>query len=149
MTLEKFTRIIDLYGCESARWPQSLLAECESFVTNSIEARMLLNQQYQVDESMAKLEVPDFPDLETRVLNQSLPQRNRGFFEGVMSWLIPDEYFGKQVWRPAIAACIPLVFGIVLGNYFSFGIGIEDDGFQYWDDELAMLSLTDYTETNF
>jgi hypothetical protein len=42
-----------------------------------------------------------------------------------------------------------LVFGIVLGNYFSFGIGIEDDGFQYWDDELAMLSLTDYTETNF
>ena len=149
MTLEKFTRIIDLYGCESARWPQSLLAECESFVTNNIEARTLLNQQYQVDESMEKLEVPDFPGLETRVLNQSLPKHNRSFFEEAMSWLIPDEYFGKQVWRPAIAACIPLVFGIVVGNYFSFGIDIEDDGFQYWDDELVMLSLTDYTETNF
>ena len=149
MTLEKFTRIIDLHGTETARWPKALRDECESFVANNVEARMLLNQQWQVEESMAKLEVPSFPGLETRVLNQSLPERNRSFIEEVMNWLIPEESFGKQAWRSAMAACIPLVFGIVLGNYFSFGIGIEDDGFQYWDDELTMLSLTDYTETNF
>ncbi|PCI80228.1 MAG: hypothetical protein COB20_03315 [SAR86 cluster bacterium] len=149
MTLEEFTRIIDLYGAESARWPKSLRAECQSFLANDIEARTLLNQQWQVDEIMGQIEVPSFPDLENRILNQSLPERNRSFFEEVMGWLIPEENFGKQVWRPAIAACIPLVFGIVLGNYFSFGVGIEDDGFQYWDDELAMLSLTDYTETSF
>ena len=149
MTLDEFTRIIDLHGSESAHWPKSLRGECESFLANNVEARMLLNQQWQVDESMAKLEVPSFPGLETRVLNQLLPERNQNFFEEVLSWLIPNESFGKKIWRPAIAACIPLVFGIVLGNYFSFGIGIEDDGFQYWDDELAMLSLTDYTETNF
>lgn len=149
MTLEEFTRIIDLHGWESTRWPKSLRAECESFVANNIEARTLLNQQLQVDEIMGQLEVPSFPGLETRVLNQPLPEREQSFFEEVMSWLIPQENFGKRVWHPAIAACIPLVFGIVLGNYFSFGIGIEDDGFQYWDDELAMLSLTDYTETNF
>jgi hypothetical protein len=149
MTLEKFTRIIDLHGTETARWPKTLRGECESFVANNVEARMLLNQQWQVEESMAKLEVPSFPGLETRVLNQSLPERNRSFIEEVMNWLIPEESFGKQAWRSAMAACSPLVFGIVLGNYFSFGIGIEDDGFQYWDDELTMLSLTDYTETNF
>lgn len=149
MTLDEFTRIIDLHGSESARWPKRLRAECESFVANNVEARTVLNQQWQVEEVMAQLEVPSFPCLETRVLNQPLPERNRSFLEDVMSWLIPDEYFGNQVWRPAIAACIPLVFGIVLGNFFSFGIGIEDDGFQYWDDELAMLSLTNYTETNF
>ncbi|MBL4573363.1 MAG: hypothetical protein JKY86_09865 [Gammaproteobacteria bacterium] len=149
MTLEDFTRIIDLYGSESARWPKSLRSECESFVANNIEARTLLNQQWQVDSIMGQLPVPRFPGLEARVLNQSLPERNRNFFEEVMRWLIPNESFGKQIWHPAVAACIPLVFGIVLGNYFSFGIGIEDDGFQYWGDELTMLSLTDYTETNF
>lgn len=149
MNLKEFTRIIDLHGSESARWPKRLRGECGSLVANNVQARMLLNQQWQIDESLEKIEVPNFPGLETRVLNQPLPEYNRSFFEEVMSWLIPDEYFGKQFWRPAIAACIPLVFGIVLGNYFSFGIGIEDDGFQYWDDELAMLSLTDYTETNF
>ena len=66
-----------------------------------------------------------------------------------MNWLISDENFSKQVWRPIVAACIPLAFGIVLGNYFSFSIGIEDYGFQYWDDELVMLSFTDFTEANF
>ena len=149
MTLEEFTRIIDLYGSESARWPKKLRAECQSFVTNNIEARTLLNQQWLVDEIMEQLEVPSFPGLETRVLNQPLPERNLSLLEAVMSWLLPGENLGKQLWRPAIAACIPLVFGIVLGNYFSFGVGVEDDGFQYWGDELAMLSLTDYTETNF
>jgi len=149
MTLEEFTKIIDLHGSEPARWPKSLRAECESFVANNIEARTLLNQQWQLDEIMGQLEVPSFPSLETRVLNQPLPERNRSFFEEALSWLIPSKYSGKQVWRPALVACIPLAFGIVLGNYFSFGIGIEDDGFQYWDDELAMLSLTDYTETSF
>jgi len=149
MTLEEFTRIIDLYGAESARWPRGLRAECESFVANNIEARTLLNQQWRVDAALAQLEVPSFPGLETRVLNQALPERNRNSFEAVVSWLIPEGGIGTQVWRPAVAACIPLVFGIVLGNYFSFGIGAEDDGFQYWGDELAMLSLTDYTEPTF
>lgn len=149
MTLEEFTRIIDLYGAESARWPTRLRSECESFVANNIEARTLLNQQWKVDGLMGQLQAPSFPGLETRVLNQPLPERNRGFFEEVMNWLIPNDHFGKQVWRPTIAACIPLVFGIVLGNYFNFGIGVEDDGFQYWGDELTMLSLTDYTETRF
>lgn len=139
MTLEEFTRIIDLYGSESARWPKRLRGECESFVANNSEARTLLDRQRQVDELMEQLEVPDFPGLETRVLNQPLPEPKRSVFEGIVSWLLPTDNFGKQVWRPAIAACIPLVFGVVLGNYFSFGIGVEDDGFQYWGDELAML----------
>lgn len=149
MTLQDFTRIIDLYGTESARWPKSLRGDCESFVANNVEARALLNQQWRVDEALAQLEVPSFPGLEARILNQSLPERNRNLFETVVSWLLPEGSFGRQVWRPAIAACIPLVFGIVLGNFFSFGIGVEDDGFQYWGDELAMLSLSDYTETTF
>ena len=149
MTLDEFTRIIDLYGTESEHWPRSQRAECESFLANNIEARALLNQQWQVDDLLAKLEQPNFPGLETRVLNQALPDRGRNPMDSIISWLIPGDSIGKQVWRPAIAACIPLVFGIVLGNYFSFGITAEDDDFQYWNDELAMLSLTDYTEVDF
>jgi hypothetical protein len=149
MTLDEFTRIIDLYGTESERWPRSQRAECESFLANNIEARGLLNQQWQIDDLLAKLEQPNFPGLETRVLNQPLPERSRSPLDAIISWLIPNDSFGKQVWRPAVAACIPLVFGIVLANYFSFGIGVEENGFQYWDDELALLSLTDYTEASF
>ena len=149
MTLEEFTRIIDMHGSESAHWPKRLRAECEAFVANNIEARSLLNQQWSVDELMEQLEVPNFPGLETRVLNQTLPERNRSFLDPIVDWLLPQGGYGQHLWRPAVAACLPLVFGIVLANYFSFGVGIENDGFQYWGDELAMLSLTDFTETSF
>lgn len=149
MTLEEFTRIIDLCGAESARWPKRLRAECEAFVANNIEARALINQQWAVDELLNQHAVPDFPGLESRVLNQTLPERNRSAFDTLVEWLLPRDGFGQNLWRPAVAACLPLVFGIVLANYFSFGVGIENDGFQYWGDELAMLSLSDYTETSF
>lgn len=149
MTLEEFTGIIDLYGAESARWPKALRAECESFITNNAAARKLLDQEWVVDDLMGQLEVPGFPGLESRVLNQPLPEPKGSIFEELANWLLPGESFGKQFWRPAIVACIPLAFGIVVANYFSFGVDIESDGFQYWGDELAMLLLTDYTETHF
>lgn len=149
MTLEEFTGIIDLYGAESARWPKALRAECESFIANNAAARKLLDQEWVVDDLMGQLEVPGFPGLESRVLNQPLPEPKGSIFEELANWLLPGESFGKQFWRPAIVACIPLAFGIVVANYFSFGVDIESDGFQYWGDELAMLLLTDYTETRF
>lgn len=149
MNLEEFTRIIDVYGAEAERWPKRLRADCEAFVANSVEARALINQQWLVDELLEQFETPDFAGLETRVLNQALPERNRSLFDPVIEWLVPRAGVTQTYWRPAFAACLPLVFGIVLANYFSFGVGVESDGFQYWGDELAMLSLTDYSENSF
>jgi len=149
MTLEEFTRIVDLYGTKSEHWPDNLHADCQSLVARDPRASALLVQQSQIDGLLAQIEEPSFPGLQTRVLNQTLPERKSGLVEEIIGWLIPQSNSSSQVWRPAVAACIPLVFGIVLANYFSFGVGIEDDGFQYWGDELAMLSLTDYAETSF
>lgn len=149
MNLEEFTNIIDLHGSESAKWPQRLRAECEAFVANNVEARSLINQQWAVEEIMDKAAVPEFPGLESRILNQPLPERGKSPLDRLVEWLLPSHISGQNVWRPAFAACLPLVFGIVLANYFSFGVGVENDDFQYWGDELAMLSLTDYSETSF
>lgn len=149
MTLGEFTKIINLYGTEPSCWPSELYAQCQTFLATNSEAEALLQQQKQVDELMEQLTVPDFPGLEHRVLNQALPARDSIFLDRLLSWLIPDNNIGKQIWRPACAACMPLFIGILLGNFFSFGIGIEDDSFPYWDDELVMLSLSDYTESTF
>ena len=40
-----------------------------------------------------------------------------------------------------------MLVGIVMSNYFTFGVVVADQGFQTWDDELVMLSLTDPSET--
>jgi hypothetical protein len=103
----------------------------------------------QLDRLLNQIEVPDFSGLESRVLNQSLPERQMPALDRFLDWLLPRENFGKNIWRPATAACLPLVFGIVVGNYFSFGFNLESDGFSYWEDELTMLSLNDYSETTF
>ena len=98
---------------------------------------------------MDQLAVPGFPDLELKVLTQEPPARSESLSDRIVNWLLPERNFRKQLWRPAMAACLPLVFGILLGNYFSFGVFAEADEYEYWEDELTMLSLTDYSENEF
>lgn len=149
MTLEEFTQIIDSHGSEPTRWPARLREQCKNFMANSIEARALISQQRQLEMLMDQIELPAFPGLEARVLAQVLPPPRDSSLEQFLAWLLPWDSLGKHFWRPAMAACLPLVFGIVIANFYSFGVGVQSEGFEYWDDELYMLSLNDYTENLF
>ena len=147
MKLGNFSQVIEIYGADSAMWPEDLREDLEAFLAKNESARSLLSEYSQLEQSLDKIAVPDFPGLETRVLNQALSPRQQSLFVSVISWLLPTENFGANLWRPALAACLPLVFGIVLGNYYSFGISSEVDEFDYWEDELAMIALTDISES--
>lgn len=147
MKLGNFSQVIEIYGADSAMWPEDLREDLEAFLAKNESARSLLSEYSQLEQSLDKIAVPDFPGLETRVLNQSLSPRQQSLFVSLISWLLPTENFGANLWRPALAACLPLVFGIVLGNYYSFGISSEVDEFDYWEDELAMIALTDISES--
>lgn len=149
MNLEEFTAIIDTHGADASRWPESVAGKCESFLQSNDEARDLLAQQQVIDNLMHELEIPDFQYLQTRIQNQTLPSRDASFFDKVVEWLLPPVDINQNLWRPALAACLPIVCGVVLANYFTFGIDLENDGFQYWDDELVMLSFTDIDESGF
>lgn len=147
MKLGNFSQVIEIYGADSAMWPEDLREDLEAFLAKNETARSLLSEYSQLEQSLDKIAVPDFPGLETRVLNQALSPRQQSLFVSLISWLLPTENFGANLWRPALAACLPLVFGIVLGNYYSFGISSEVDEFDYWEDELAMIALTDISES--
>jgi len=147
MKLGNFSQVIEIYGADSAMWPEDLREDLEAFLAKNETARSLLSEYSQLEQSLDKIAVPDFPGLETRVLNQALSPRQQSLFVSLISWLLPTENFGANLWRPALAACLPLVFGIVLSNYYSFGISSEVDEFDYWEDELAMIALTDISES--
>ena len=147
MKLGNFSQVIEIYGADSAMWPEDLREDLEAVLAKNESARSLLSEYSQLEQSLDKIAVPDFPGLETRVLNQALSPRQQSLFVSLISWLLPTENFGANLWRPALAACLPLVFGIVLGNYYSFGISSEVDEFDYWEDELAMIALTDISES--
>ena len=90
--------------------------------------------------------VPEFRGLEQKVLKQALPPQRNSLLAQLLNWIIPKEASNKQLWRPAVAACLPLMFGIVLGNYYSFGIDTVIDEYDYWEGEFAFLALSDYSE---
>jgi hypothetical protein len=148
-TIEEFTNLLEVHGADPARWPHELRDSCESFIANDSTAIVLLAQYRELEQLLGRVPVPEFDGLEARVLNQELPAHNASSIDKLLEWLLPAGGLAHHLWRPAMVACLPLLFGIVLGNFYSFGVGFDGDEFEYWEDELAMLSLDDYTESSF
>lgn len=145
MNLEQFTHLLDVRGCDRAAWRPREREQAETLLRESADARKLLQSQLQMETLLDRIEAPEFAGLETRVLRQPLPTRARALADRVVDWLTPGSS-PFEWWRPAFAACLPLVFGIALSGWFSFGVDAQDPGYAYWDQELYLLSLYEYTE---
>ncbi|MEQ8312725.1 MAG: hypothetical protein RL839_16995 [Gammaproteobacteria bacterium] len=147
MTLHKLTDILESHGCDSSRWPEGDRQPCLNLIATDSQASALYDQYAALEKQLDHLQAPDFSGLEQRVLQQELPERTLKLSDRLVNWLLPSAG-NNNYWRPALAACLPLVMGIMVGNYSSFGSTVSDDGFQYWEDELLMLSFNEYTETD-
>jgi len=144
MNRQEFIQLIEEQGSDPKSWPTELRGQIDSLLANDPEAVSALTQYRELDSLLLSISAPDFSQLSDRVASQDLPARDISMLDAIMNWLFP--YAGSGlVWRPALLACLPLVFGVVMSNYFTFGIG-TDQLQQNWDDELAMLSLSDYSE---
>lgn len=142
MNSKQFTQVIETYGSKPSNWPDSVRAACESFVSTDPSAQHFLKQHQHLESMLDSIAVPDFTGLEASILNQSLPPQPVSALDTLINWLLPTTS-GVQLWRPLTAACLPLVFGIAVGNYFSFGVNNETIALETWDEELVLLSLTD------
>ena len=107
-------------------------------------------QQFTLlEQSLDELAPPAFLGLETRILIQALPPQNQSLIDKLVAWLFPDHGSSLSLWRPTFAACLPLVFGLLVGNFTDL-VNLEDSGdYQYWDDELIMLSFNDYSDSEY
>ena len=104
-----------------------------------------------------KIDSAIYSRVEARVLNQPLPPQSQrtvagapsfpsGLTQGIdalIAWVSPQR---QTLWQPVLAALCPLVLGIVIGNFFHFGVNATTEpSFESWDDELVMLSFNDMT----
>ena len=149
MTFDKFSDLVDFYGADISVWPNGLREECSTFAIDSTAAKNLLNQEHQLNEVLKSQQIPEFSDLLTKVLYQELPPQQQSFLDQVLGWLIPQQNSHLLWWRPALVGCLPLLFGIIVGNFYSFSIRAEVNELDYWEDELTLLSLNDYTENSY
>lgn len=147
MNLEEFTHLLDIRGCERAAWPVREREQAETLLRENAEARNALQTQQRMECLLDRIEAPEFAGLEARVMRQPLPARTRALADRIIDWLTPGSS-PFEWWRPAFAACLPLVFGIALSGWFSFGVDAQDPGYAYWDQELYLLSLYEYAEAD-
>ncbi len=149
MSLENFAKLLNVHGADPRSWPTERRQSCTELLDNSGEARALLASHQVLEQRLNQLPVPALAGLEATVMHQPLPARSVSPMDKLIDWLVPTEGLTLRLWRPTMAACLPLVFGIVLGNYYSFGVGTESSELEFWEDELAMLSFDDYSESDF
>ena len=147
MTLssERFTAIVEAYGSQPARWPAEERAHAIAYSAAHPEAQAVQTEFRAVDDMLDQFQVADLSLLERNVLSQVARTSEGNVFDHLLDWLLPhSQKLAAWLWRPALVACLPLVCGILLADYFSFGI----DGAQNSrEEELYLLSLNDYTET--
>jgi len=149
MKIEELTRIFENYGASPEGWPANKKIQIEELLRNEQKAKILKQEFYDLEKSLNQVYVPDFAELEQHILKQDLPQRNIDFFDKLLAWLLPTGRGYENLWKPAIAVCLPIMFGIILGNYYTFGVNIILDEDEFWEDQLIMLALYDHSEEAF
>lgn len=142
---ERFAAIVEAYGTEPARWPAEERSAAMAHCATHREAQTLIAEFRALDEMFDQYQVADLSMLQRNVLSQVARTSAGNIFDRLLDWLLPhSERIMAWLWRPALLACLPLVCGILLADYFSFGIeGIQNSR----EEELYLLSLNDYAET--
>lgn len=144
MTAERFEQIIAAFGSDPARWPLAERQAASDFLALSPRAQALVTQSRALDEALDHYRVPAMPAMERRVTAALREATRSSLLDRVLEWLLPRSGALKSwAWRPALVACLPLVCGIYMANFYSFGITAAENS---WQEELYLISMNDYAE---
>jgi hypothetical protein len=107
MNEQEFKNQLDRLGSDLARWPSQSAAQARSLLEYSSAARDSLAAARALDRAFETLRQPALPaGLSSRILDRvSHPD----------PWERLGDWFTAALWRPALAAAVPLVVGFMVG----------------------------------
>ena len=143
MNIKQLTLIFEVYGSKPEGWPVDKVEEIYELLKTKSDAISLKKEFDEMGQTLNELYLPNFDNLTQQILDRQLPQRNSNLATDLLNWIWPAHRSIRYFWRPISAAALPLLFGIFLGNYFSFGINYESFDSEYWAEELTILALID------
>ncbi len=115
---------LDRWGSNLDSWPTSAREQAKRLLGSSPEAIHLMRESAALETALAELrEHRATPGLNNRILGQ-LPTRDG--LQRMVDWLT------GALWRPALAAAVPLALGFILGTMIP-----EEDS--QLADELSLL----------
>lgn len=138
MNLETFTKLLDSYGSVETNWPAEVRGEALTFVTENEDGRSLLQRYAPLDQALDRYTVRPDVDRMRAALMAKVGRKN--LFDRVTAWFIPEPGNLQAIWRPAVAATLPLILGIILGSTLS--LGNSDFYTESWSDEISMVALS-------
>ena len=107
MNEQEFADLLDRFGSDTSIWPTEAAALAEDLLQRSAAAREALTAARTLDAALSKLERPAAPaQISLRILNRIARQDP---WDRWMGW------FAAALWRPALAAVVPLVIGFAIG----------------------------------
>lgn len=134
MEPERFRSLLDAYGGDPERWPASERVSMQQFLAQNPQAETWRREAQALDLALA-----DFPvapvDLVDQIMARIPPSRLEKFLE----WLLPRDRHAW--WRPAVAATLPLVLGVVIGMTEIAALGAGDVD---WTAQEQALLVNDY-----
>ena len=135
MTADEFADLLDRYGTDIAEWPSPLRNEAVRYARVSEEGRRLLAKSIAFDAMLVdSTRVPVPFRLRTRILERIATNESPAWW----SWIT------HSVWRPALLALLPLVFGVVIGDMTSELESDSTDASMF----LAFTDLENFVEVN-
>jgi hypothetical protein len=144
MTPERFAQLVEIHGSRPERWPADERMAAEAFRHANHQAQALGDEYARLESLLDALPVPAMPGLEQRVLRRAASLTRDSLLDRALDWLVPhSDRLLAWIWRPALVACLPLICGIYMANFFSFGITGQELA---WEEELSLLALNDYAE---
>lgn len=149
MTAQRFDQIVTAYGGEPMRWPAPEREAALHYLAQNPEAQTLVAENRELDRLLDAVAVPALAQMERRVIRALQDATRDSLLDTVLNWLLPRQSRGMAwAWRPALVACLPLICGVYMANFYSFGIdnfGTESAE-NSWQEELYLISMNDYAE---
>lgn len=150
MNIQRFKELIEAYGTRSERWPEADRPAALIFLEADRDAVEIINELRRLDEALDADIVAQSTNLKADILHQiSLTTVNRAeknrndLFSKLRHWLGPYPNGSFVIWRPAIAACIPLLAGVYLGSVVETG---SDDQLFEWEEDIYVMGLVSENE---
>lgn len=139
LSLQRFSELVEAYGSDVSRWPARERAATPALLTDSAEARALIEREIAFERALQLPEPPPPPAaLRARILQAARfgpAARSSGFWRDLL-----HEFGG---WRPVLA---PAAAALVLGLGLGLGLALQSVP---QDDELLALLQIDVSEGDY
>lgn len=144
MNQDQFRKLLDTYGASETNWPAESRPGARALLERDEAASRLLREYRAFDDVLDRYQIDiDVGELTGRIM-AAVPgplrpgQTRKSLPDRILDWLMPADTSPRNLWRPAVAASLPLLLGVAIGSAINFD---DMDPTDSWQDEIYLLAL--------